>query len=65
MKPLRHLTAFDGGKPMSLRNSAKLGGGQGLGLFLTKRICERFGWSLTIDSTIAEGTLAQLRFVDA
>ncbi len=48
---------------MSLRNSAKLGGGQGLGLFLTKRICERFGWSLTIDSTIAEGTLAQLRFV--
>lgn len=47
---------------MSLRNSVKLGGGQGLGLFLTKRICERFGWSLMIASTISEGTLAQLCF---
>jgi signal transduction histidine kinase len=47
---------------MSLRNSAKLGGGQGLGLFLTRRICERFGWSLSINSTVSKGTLAQLRF---
>ena len=47
----------------ALRNSAKLGGGQGLGLFLTKRICERFGWSLTVSSTVSEGTLAQLRMV--
>lgn len=47
---------------MSLRNSAKLGGGQGLGLFLIRRICERFGWSLTINSTVSKGTLAQLRF---
>jgi signal transduction histidine kinase len=46
----------------SLRNSTKLGGGQGLGLFLTRRICERFGWSLSIDSTVSKGTLAQLRF---
>jgi len=47
---------------MSLRNSSKLGGGQGLGLFLTRRICERFGWSLSIQSTVSKGTLAQLRF---
>lgn len=47
---------------MSLRNSAKLGGGQGLGLFLIKRICERFGWTLTITSTVSKGTLAELRF---
>ncbi len=49
----------------SLRNSVKLGGGQGLGLFLTRRICERFGWSLLITSTISKGTLAQLRFDQA
>ena len=49
---------------MSLRNSVKLGGGQGLGLFLIKRICERFGWSLLVTSTISEGTLAQLHFHD-
>jgi signal transduction histidine kinase len=47
---------------MSLRNSAKLGGGQGLGLFLIRRICERFGWSLSITSTVSKGTLAELRF---
>jgi signal transduction histidine kinase len=47
---------------LSLRNSTKLGGGQGLGLFLVKRICERFGWSLTITSTVSKGTLAELRF---
>jgi signal transduction histidine kinase len=47
---------------LSLRHSTKLGGGQGLGLFLIKRICERFGWSLAISSTISKGTLAELRF---
>ena len=47
---------------LSLRNSTKLGGGQGLGLFLIKRICERFGWSLSITSTVSKGTLAELRF---
>lgn len=47
---------------MSLRNSVKLGGGQGLGLFLTRRICERFGWTLHLASTVSKGTLAQLRF---
>lgn len=46
----------------ALRNSAKQGGGQGLGLFLTKRVCERFGWTLTISSNPARGTLAEMTF---
>jgi len=45
-----------------LRDSAKQGGGQGLGLFLTRRICERFGWTLRISSSPGAGTVAELRF---
>lgn len=46
----------------ALRNSTKLGGGQGLGLFLTRRVCERFGWTLIMSSDASRGTLAELRF---
>ncbi|MDY0978025.1 HAMP domain-containing sensor histidine kinase [Massilia sp. CFBP9012] len=46
----------------ALRKSAKQGGGQGLGLFLTRRVCERFGWTLTISSNPAHGTLAEMTF---
>jgi signal transduction histidine kinase len=46
----------------ALRDSAKQGGGQGLGLFLTRRVCERFGWRLTMSSHPGQGTLAELRF---
>lgn len=46
----------------ALRQSAKQGGGQGLGLFLTRRVCERFGWTLAISSDPARGTLAQMTF---
>jgi len=48
----------------ALRDSAKQGGGQGLGLFLTRRVCERFGWTLKIASSPADGTLAELHFPD-
>jgi signal transduction histidine kinase len=48
----------------ALRDSTKHGGGQGLGLFLTRRICERFGWTLKISSTPAQGTLAEMAFID-
>ena len=48
----------------ALRNSAKQGGGQGLGLFLTRRVCERFGWTLKVSSNPAHGTLAEMIFVD-
>ncbi|MCR6684905.1 HAMP domain-containing sensor histidine kinase [Pseudoxanthomonas sp.] len=34
--------------------------GQGLGLFLVGRICDRFGWRLDIDSMPLDGTLASL-----
>lgn len=46
----------------ALRESAKQGGGQGLGLFLTRRICERFGWTMRITSDPAQGTLVELIF---
>ena len=49
----------------ALQDSTKQGGGQGLGLFLNRRICERFGWSLKISSDPARGTLAQLSFPQA
>lgn len=48
----------------ALRDSAKQGGGQGLGLFLTRRVCERFGWTLSMSSHPGQGTLAELRFPD-
>lgn len=49
----------------SLRDSAKQWGGQGLGLFLTRRICERFGWTLRITSSPGAGTVAELAFSGA
>ena len=38
------------------------GGGAGLGLFLTRRICERFGGRLHLESSAAQGTLAVIDF---
>jgi signal transduction histidine kinase len=40
--------------------STKPGGG--MGLHLTKRICDRFGWQLTIASTAGKGTTASVAF---
>ena len=48
----------------ALRDSTKQGGGQGLGLFLTRRVCERFGWTLKITSNPSHGTLAEMTFPD-
>ncbi|MBK6739117.1 MAG: sensor histidine kinase [Haliea sp.] len=36
--------------------------GTGLGLNLVKRICDRFHWTITLDSTPGHGTLATVRF---
>lgn len=36
--------------------------GSGIGLSLVKRICERYGWEINIDSTVGKGTSAQLIF---
>lgn len=46
----------------ALRDSTKQGGGQGLGLFLIRRVCERFAWTLTMSSTPGQGTLADIDF---
>jgi signal transduction histidine kinase len=40
--------------------STKPGGG--LGLHLTKRICDRFGWQLEIDSALGQGTTVKVTF---
>lgn len=46
----------------ALQTSMKPGGGRGLGLFLTKRICERFKWSLAISSAVSKGSVVDIRF---
>ncbi|EGH94501.1 MULTISPECIES: sensor histidine kinase [Pseudomonas syringae group] len=45
-----------------LRNSTRAGTGKGLGLFLVRRICERFQWRLTLESMPTLGTRAGLDF---
>lgn len=36
--------------------------GAGIGLSLVKRICDRYGWEITLESREGEGTSASLRF---
>ena len=36
--------------------------GTGLGLSIVRRLCERFGWSVVLDSTLDSGTRASVRF---
>lgn len=38
------------------------GSGPGLGLSITRRLCERFGWSIELESQPGQGTRATLRF---
>jgi signal transduction histidine kinase len=43
------------------RNFSLRPGGHGLGLHLTKRICDHFGWSIALESTL-NGTIARVTF---
>src|SRR5690606_11147833 len=36
--------------------------GTGLGLSIVRRLCERFGWSIELESTLDSGTTARIRF---
>ncbi|MEJ2603001.1 MAG: HAMP domain-containing sensor histidine kinase [Gammaproteobacteria bacterium] len=40
-------------------------GGHGVGLTIVKRLCERFGWPLGIQSELGVGTRVSIRFPDA
>jgi signal transduction histidine kinase len=40
-------------------------GGHGVGLTIVKRLCDRFGWPVTIDSTPGEGTRVTVVFPDS
>jgi signal transduction histidine kinase len=62
-----HIADTGGGMPEDARielfargHSTKPGGG--MGLHLTKRICDRFGWQLSIASTTGKGTTASVAF---
>ncbi len=39
--------------------------GYGLGLDIVKRLCERFGWQLNIDSSVDVGTSVRVKFIAA
>lgn len=46
----------------SLKRGDRQPSGAGLGLFLTQRICERFGWRLSLHSSESAGTSAVIHF---
>jgi signal transduction histidine kinase len=40
-------------------------GGHGVGLTIVRRLSDRFGWPVTIDSTLGIGTRVTIRFPDS
>jgi signal transduction histidine kinase len=50
-------------KPFARRQRQR--GGYGVGLTIVKRLTERFGWPLVIDSEPGRGTRVEIRFPDA
>ena len=49
-------------KPFERSTSQPEGTGYGLGLDIVKRLCERFGWQLEIDSSLDVGTSIRVSF---
>ena len=64
------LSVIDTGRGISVqalprvadRHYRSAGGGEGIGLSLVQRICERYGWSMNIDSELGRGTRVRLDF---
>jgi signal transduction histidine kinase len=39
-----------------------MGEGAGLGLYIVKRICERYGWGIEVESNEHQGTRVRITF---
>jgi signal transduction histidine kinase len=50
------------GKVFQMHFKGAESAGSGIGLSLVKRICDRYGWEVIIDSLESQGTSAQLIF---
>jgi signal transduction histidine kinase len=50
------------GKVFQMHFKGAESAGSGIGLSLVKRICDRYGWEVIIDSLENQGTSAQLIF---
>ncbi|MEM7081450.1 MAG: HAMP domain-containing sensor histidine kinase [Pseudomonadota bacterium] len=52
-------------RPFNRGKRERQRGGFGVGLTIVKRLCDRFGWPLEIDSTVGVGTTVQVRLPQA
>lgn len=52
----------DADRIFNLRYRGESSTGEGIGLSLVKRICDRFGWTISITSKEGEGTVAEIGF---
>jgi signal transduction histidine kinase len=48
-----------------VRGDAGRRGGHGVGLTIVRRLSDRFGWPVTIDSSLGVGTRVEIRFPEA
>ena len=73
-KAARTLTITDTGIGMSedsllrafepfYRADASRPNGTGLGLSIVRRLCDRFGWKIELESVLGQGTTATIRFL--
>ncbi len=58
-------TLSEQAKPPLVRGETARRGGHGLGLTIVRRLSDRFGWPVTIDSSPGVGTRVEIRFPGA